>query len=103
MDYRRELKEISFGDLQMVDGADKMLDMMADNETPVVLIISEKKFDGADNLVLTEKCDPVIGGGNHLMKTFKGQEINKMTWLCQVTEFVFGKISEQIFVRQEKL
>ncbi len=103
MDYRRELKKISFGDLQMVDGADKMLDMMADNKTSVVLIISEKKFDGADNLVLTEKFDPVIGGGNHLMKTFKGQEINKMTWLCQVTEFVFGKISEQIFVRQEKL
>ncbi len=92
----------SIGDLQMIDGADKMLDMMAANESSIVLSISKEPFDKADKLVLTEKCDPFIGGGNYLMKVYQGQEINRTMWLCQVTEFVFGEIPEQIFVRQEK-
>lgn len=93
----------NIGDLQMVDGADKMLDIMAAGESIVVLTISKEKFDGADALILTEKCDPYIGGGYYLMKYYKEQEINKTMWLCQVTEFVFGEIPEQIFVRKEKL
>jgi hypothetical protein len=88
-------------DLQMVDGADTMLDVMAEHKSFVVLTISEEPFEGADELVLTEKCDPVIGGGYYLMKEYKGREINQRMWLCHVTEFVFGDIPERIFVRQE--
>src|SRR6187551_795017 len=74
----------SIGDLQMVDGADKMLDMMA---------------EGKNSVTLTEKCDPYIGGGYYIMKQYEGQEINRTMWLCQVTEFVFGDIPPLIFVR----
>jgi hypothetical protein len=91
----------SAGDLQMVDGADTMLDVMADKSDSVTLTVSTEPFEGADELVLTEKCDPFIGGGYYLMKTYKGQPINKSMWLCQVTEFVFGDLPERIFVRQE--
>jgi hypothetical protein len=91
----------SKGDLQMVDGADKMLDMMAGNENKVLLTISTLVFDGADELTLTERCDPIIGGGYYLMKQYEGQEINRSMWLCQVTEFVFGDIPVTIFVRKE--
>lgn len=93
----------AIGDLQMVDGADSMLDVMADNKDAVILSISKEPFEGADVLVLTERCDPFIGGGYYLMEKYKGEEINRTMWLCQVTEFVFGEIPEQIFVRQENV
>jgi hypothetical protein len=90
----------SIGDLQMVDGADKMLDLMAENKSTVTLFISKEQFEGADILTLTEKCDPYIGGGYYIMKEYEGQEINRTMWLCQVTEFVFGDIPQQIFVKR---
>jgi hypothetical protein len=89
------------GDLQMVDGADTMLDVMANGNNAVSLTLDTKPFEGADELILTEKCDPLIGGGYYLMKTYRGQEMNRSMWLCQVTEFVFGDLPERIFVRQE--
>jgi len=91
----------SIGDLQMVEGADKMLDMMAKKEDVVFLSISTEPFDKADLLVLTEKCDQYIGGGYYFMKEYKGQEINQLMWLCQVAEFALGDIPKQIFVRKE--
>lgn len=93
----------SKGDLQMVEGADTMLDLMAERGTTVVLNMSEEPFEGADVLVLTEKCDPAIGGGFYLMETYNGKTVNQRMWLCQVTEFVFGKLPERIFVKQEDI
>jgi hypothetical protein len=91
----------SIGDLQMVDGADKMLDMMSGNESSVIVYVAREKFEGADILTLTEKCEPYVGGGYYMMKYYEGQEINQTLWLCQVTEFVFGDIPQQIFVKKE--
>jgi hypothetical protein len=90
------------GDLQMIDGADQMLDILSNGGANVQLDISTEPFEGADELTLTEKCDPLIGGGNYLFKYYNGQEINRHLWLCQVTEFVFGNIPEKIFVRKSK-
>ncbi|SEO28850.1 DUF6717 family protein [Niastella yeongjuensis] len=89
------------GDLQMVDGADTMLDLMAERGTSVVLNISEEPFEGADVLVMTGKCDPSVGGAYYLMEKYNGREVNHRMWLCQVTEFVFGKLPERIFVKEE--
>ena len=91
----------TMGDLQMVEGADKMLDMMAGNNNTVVLTIAKEPFDNADMLELTEICDPYIGGGYYLMQIFEGATINQTIWLCQVTEFVFQEIPPRIFVRRE--
>jgi hypothetical protein len=90
----------SKGDLQMVDGADTMLDLMAKGEPSVVLQISEEPFTGADLVALQEKCDPSIGGGNYFMASFEGEAVQQRMWLCQVTEFVFGYLPDQIFVRR---
>ena len=86
----------SKGDLAMVDGADTMLDLVAENANEVNLQINTEPFDGADELVLTELCDPVLGGGYYHMKEFEGREIKQNMWLCQVTEFVFGGMPERI-------
>src|SRR5262245_44459835 len=82
----------SEGDLQMVEGADLMLDMMAANEQEIVLNISDTPFEGAEILELLEKRDPLVGGGDYLMKYYEGEQVNKKMWLCRVTEFVFGDI-----------
>jgi hypothetical protein len=93
----------SIGDLQMVDGADKMLDMMADNQNSIILYVAKYYFEEADMLTLTEKCDAYIGGGYYNMKQYEGLEINRNMWLCKVIEFVFGDIPLQIFVKRQKL
>jgi hypothetical protein len=90
----------SIDDLQMIDGADKMLDLISENGNSVLLYISSFPFDEADELILIEKCDPFVGGGNYLLKSFEKKEVNKTIWLCQVTEFVFGQIPSKIFFKK---
>lgn len=90
----------SEGDLQMVEGADSMLDIMAGNADKVTLRIDQEPFEGADFLQLMERCDPYIGGGYYKLETYEGEEINRTMWLCGVTEFVFGDLPERIYVKR---
>ena len=76
--------------------------MIAWNESEVTLNISKEYFEGAETLTLIEKCDSYIGGGYYFMMNYEGQEINQRMWLCQVTEFVFGEIPLQIFVKKQQ-
>ena len=90
----------SIDDLQMVDGADTMLDILAEGCDEVSLSISSETFADANLVELIEKCDPFIGGGNYVLRNYNGQTINQQMWLCQVTEFVFGDIPERIYVKK---
>ena len=87
------------GDLQMVEGADTMLDIISGSKEEVTLLLERKKFEGADRLELVERCDPYIGGGYYLLHSFQGKEYNHRMWLCGVTEFVFGDLPKEIFLR----
>ncbi|MFT3747047.1 MAG: hypothetical protein QM768_01975 [Agriterribacter sp.] len=89
------------GDLAMVDGADTMLDIIAEDAFSITLTFDDKEFDGADKIILIEKCDPYIGGGNYIMPQWENKIVNQRLWLCAVTEFVFGYIPETIFVKRE--
>ena len=90
----------SKGDLAMVAGADTMLDIVAGNEASVTLQIDTEPFEGSDELLLTQLCDPVMGGGYYHMKSFEGKDVNQNMWLCAVTEFVFGYMPERIYVKK---
>ncbi|OLY91453.1 hypothetical protein SAMN05444008_1288 [Cnuella takakiae] len=92
----------SKGDLAMVEGADTMLDYIAAGDTDVVLSLSETPFEGADELKLEALRDPVIGGGYYLLDQFEGKNLQQRMWLCGVTEFVFGKMPDRIYVRRER-
>lgn len=87
------------GDLQMVSGADTMLDIIAQEKNEVTLQIDTEPFEGADELLPTELCDPIPGGGYYYMKQFENKTVNKDLWLCDVTRFVFGNIPGKIYVR----
>ena len=91
------------GDLEMVEGADKMLDIMSSGKATVTVNISKEQFDGADVLVLKEKCAPPKNGGVYVMPTFEGKEINLTLWLCKVTAYVLGEIPEKIFIQRKKI
>lgn len=90
----------SKGDLQMVEGADTMLDVISDGTNEVSLTLDRTSFSGSDILTLTERCDPYIGGGYYLLQTFEGKAFNKTMWLCAVTEYVFGDLPAQIFIKR---
>ncbi len=88
------------GDLQMVEGADKMLDIIIAGTDRVTLSMDTAPFAGADELTLLELCDPYVGGGYYLLKVFEGKAFHQQMWLCAVTEFVFGGMPEKIFIKR---
>jgi hypothetical protein len=90
----------SKGDLQMVEGADKMLDFISEGKNSVSLTIDKIPFTGSDELTLIERCDPFVGGGYYKLQIFEGKEMNQTMWLCAVTEYVFGDLPEQIFIKR---
>lgn len=90
----------SKGDLQMVEGADTMLDLISQGSNEVSLSLDRTPFAGSDVLNLVERCDPFVGGGYYNLPVFEGKEFNKTMWLCAVTEYVFGDLPEQIFIKR---
>ena len=92
----------SQADLQMVEGADEMLEIMSEGEPEVIVRMLNERFDGADILILKEKCELPKAGGMYLMEQFEGKKIDLILWLCKVTEFVFGELPPQIFVKRKK-
>ena len=87
-------------DLQMVEGADVLLNFMAHGKKIVTLQLDRAPFEGADVLKLVELCDAPKGGGYYIMHTFRKQAIEKRIWLCDVTLFVFGDMPECIYIRK---
>jgi len=87
-------------DLDMVSGADIMLAIIAGQKNEVTLDLDTVPFDNADELILTELGDPLLGAGYYHMQQFENKEINKDLWLCDVTRFVFGDIPERIYVKR---
>ena len=87
-------------DLQMVAGADVMLNVIAGTDSKVELQMDTQPFAGADELILTEQCDPVLGGGYYHLRMFEGREVVQDMWLCEVTRFVFNDIPPQIFIKR---
>jgi len=87
-------------DLQMVEGADVLLNFMAHGKKIVTLQLDREPFEGADVLELVELCNAPKGGGYYQMHTFRKQAIEKRIWLCDVTLFVFGDMPERIYIRK---
>lgn len=92
--------EGSKADLQMVCGADDMLNYMAEGDDKVKLYIDTKPFDGADTLYFTDEAKDIGSGAYYKMPKYCGIEINLLMWLCDVTLFVFGEFPKLIYLRK---
>jgi hypothetical protein len=87
-------------DLEMVEGADTMLDIISQGESPITLFLSIQNDCYAYPTVLEklEECDSIKGGAYYLMKEYNGIEYNLKLWLCDVTLFVFNEFPEKIYI-----
>jgi len=95
-------------ELEMVMGADKMLDIIAGTprSREVYITLSLEPFNIDDtHPVPTEafklikvRNTPEEGGAIYKLKEWYGVEHNLEMWLCHVTEFVFGCLPETIYI-----
>lgn len=90
-------------DLQMVAGADSWLDILCEGEWDVWMTISDKPFNGAEELTLIGFGlleGPELGEGAwYLAKTYLGLDFDLKMWLCDVTKFVFGDFPKTIYYK----
>jgi hypothetical protein len=78
-------------DLEMVEGADTMLDHVGSGSNEVILMLSEEPFEGSAMLKLMYNYSKETGGGGiYLLEDYEGKKLNQEMWLCEVTEWVFG-------------
>ncbi|AYL94666.1 DUF6717 family protein [Mucilaginibacter celer] len=87
-------------DLEMVEGADIMLDYVGEGSDVVELMLSETLFDGSSTLKLIEDYAEHVGGGIYLLDEYNGVTLNQQMWLCDVTKYVFGGLPESIYFRK---
>lgn len=86
-------------DLEMVEGADTMLDKVSGYKNECYLKMSDEPIKGADRMKLVkDRTNCKLGGGDYIMETYKGKAFNHKLWLCSVTESVFGDLPEVIYV-----
>ncbi len=87
-------------DLEMVMGADTMLDIISEGGKSVVLDVFEEVFDDAIHLKLVKECGKNVGGGDYILDKYNGEEINLEIWLCDVTRFVFGYMPKDVYFKK---
>ena len=86
------------GDLQMVAGADTMLDIIAQGRNECVLTVSDVQFNGAEVLKLLTGYHEEHG--DYILESYKGKRIDHKMWLCPVVTYVFGILPEFIYFRE---
>lgn len=88
-------------DLEMVEGADTMLDYVGKGSAEVYLTLSELPFEGATELKLQHSYTEETGGGGiYLLNEYEGEPLNQEMWLCAVTEWLFGKLPPMIYFKK---
>lgn len=79
--------------LEMVAGADTLLDSLCNGEDTVILYVDTEPFSDAEG-TLTYEAAHMNGDG-----AFYLTEASESVWLCGVTEFVFGVMPPKIFYK----
>lgn len=87
-------------DLEMVMGADMMLDIYAQGEGRVSLSASETEILEYDVLKLTEICSSLTGGAYYKVGKINNTDYDFKIWLCDVTKFVFGDFPENLYLKE---
>ena len=80
-------------DLEMIDGADKLLDILTTDGLYVNLNVSLEEVSGMFHLQLVKHDE--IGATYEV--TNHGYFLNKDIWLCNVVHYLFGEHPEEIW------
>ena len=92
--------EGSKAELQMVAGADTMLEYMAEGEDSVRICLAINRFSNADKLDFIKLADEIGNGAYYKLQTYRGLDLNLDMWLCDVTKFVFGMFPQTIYLQK---
>lgn len=84
-------------DLEMIYGADTMLDYLSENKNEVILNVSETEFDNSDILHFKEETPDIGEGSYYILHSYKGIDMDSNVWLCDVAKFFFGYFPKQIY------
>jgi len=84
----------SKADLEMVSGADDLLEYLADNKDTVSIIAFEDIPSGPS--ICLEKSKDLTNGADY--KVFGCDAVDEL-WLCDVTKYVYGYMPDFIFVK----
>lgn len=88
----------SKAELEMVQGADTMLDIVSDHSNECYLKLSDQPFNGAEVLELEQaRIQNHGGGGDYILKKYQSEAINHKVWLCEVTRHVFNGLPAIIY------
>ncbi len=88
-------------DLEMVQGADTMLDLISGSANECLLKLSDVQFEGAELLELEHEREQNLGGGgDYLLHKYEGETTLIRLWLCEVTNYVFKGLPERIYLRK---
>jgi hypothetical protein len=71
-------------ELEMVSGADRMLDYLSSNTDTVTVDVSEEPIE---NAVKLKKLHHLYGGADYKVENCPNVD---RAWLCKVTKFVYG-------------
>jgi hypothetical protein len=85
--------EGSKAELEMVAGADVLLDHIANEKTNVSILVSEDDPD--NNAIILSKTQDLENGANY--KVGNCSAVDKL-WLCDVTKYVYGYMPKNLFV-----
>lgn len=80
---------------EMILGADTWLDELANDRDGIHIEISTDEPLG-EELVLYSKDD---SGGTYLAHEYKGEVINHVLWLCNVTLWLLGEFPQVIYYK----
>ena len=83
--------------LEMVMGADTMLDILSQGEGEVTLYMVTEPQAGYETLIYLHETPELGEGAYYHMKSYMGLEFNLDIWLCDVTKFVFGEFPKIIY------
>lgn len=87
-------------ELEMVMGADTMLDILSQGEDSVFVYLSETPFENANQLTFVRNADEFENGAFYHLETIDQIELNLSVWLCDVTLFVLGHFPKIIYFQK---
>ena len=87
----------SHSNLEMVAGADDLLDFLGGN--PVIIsCITSKENEDIEGYIKLERTDWGLTSGAYYSVNYDG--INRKLWLCPVTLYVMGEYPEYLYVKK---
>ena len=88
-------------ELELVDGADTMCEIIAQGEKQFKCVFSDEKIKASYTLIKTRDGEKEIGGAWYVMPSYGSIQYDLNVWLCDVTSKIFGRFPDIIYFYRE--